>query len=41
MEKILIELYDKLNHDYDMDGFGHGYEAGIKAAIEIIENNKH
>ena len=39
VDEILQMLYSALNHDYDMDGFGNGYEAGIRKCIEIVENN--
>lgn len=36
--KIISYLEDKLyNHNLDMDGFGHGYETGLKEAILIIK----
>ena len=36
INKIEAELY---NHDFDMDGFGNGYEDGLKKAIEIINSS--
>ena len=39
--KLLDELYNELRiHDYDMDGFGNGYEAGLRKAIEIVERKQ-
>ena len=37
-KELLDELYAKLNHDLDMDGFGNGYEQGINEAIEVVKN---
>jgi uncharacterized protein YajQ (UPF0234 family) len=35
-KEITNKLNDLLSHDYDMDGFGNGYEKGVKDSIDVV-----
>lgn len=38
-KKAIEKLYNLLNNEIDMDGFGQGYQEGIKTCIKILEED--